>query len=105
MYLCFALTAAGALRLVDTVRTLVCKDPSLSGAQQGSAVEYQGTLRFLHSIRKFTVTGNLFHSRPLQVQSLVSTWFSTYSWIVSTPHSVHVYPSCTQTNPDSEFLV
>ena len=26
---------------------------------------------------------------------LVSTWFSTYSWIVSTPHSVHVYTSCT----------
>ena len=26
---------------------------------------------------------------------LLSTWFSTYSWIVSTPHSVPVYTSCT----------
>ena len=36
---------------------------------------------------------------------LVSTWFSTYSWIVSTPHSVPVYTSCTSTNPDSKYLV
>ena len=26
---------------------------------------------------------------------IVSTWFSTYSWIVSTPHSVTVCTSCT----------
>ena len=26
---------------------------------------------------------------------IVSTWFSTYSWIVSSPHSVPVYTSCT----------
>ena len=26
---------------------------------------------------------------------LVSTWFSTYSWIVSAPRSVPVYTSCT----------
>ena len=35
---------------------------------------------------------------------LVSTWFSTYSWIVSTPHSVPVCISCTLTNPDSKYL-
>ena len=26
---------------------------------------------------------------------LASTWFSMYSWIVSTPHSVPAYTSCT----------
>ena len=26
---------------------------------------------------------------------LVSTWFSVYSWVVSTPRSVPVYTSCT----------
>ena len=35
---------------------------------------------------------------------IVSTWFSTYSWIVSTPHSVPVYTSCTLTNPDSKYI-
>ena len=30
---------------------------------------------------------------------------STYSWIISTPHPVPVYTSCTQTNPDSKYLV
>ena len=31
----------------------------------------------------------------IQWNLLVSTWFSTHSWIVNTPHSVPVYTSCT----------
>ena len=34
---------------------------------------------------------------------VVSTWSSTHSWIVSTPHSVPVYTSCTLTNFDRKY--
>ena len=77
--------------MVNRSKTIIAKQKREEKVPVDSAAEGNEETR----AREWQIETHSLQMSHCSTACLVSTWFSTYSWIVSTPHSVLVYTSCT----------